>query len=112
MTEPGPAGIDPADTASLYRLIAHVLTVPLEAVQPDVDLVYELGAESIDFLDLLFSLDELTGARVLPEAWSAWLQQRLPAAKGGAGITPAIVAEFVAHQRTCSGNVDAQAGAA
>jgi acyl carrier protein len=112
MTEPGHAGSDPAETAALYRLIASVLTVPVESVQPDVDLVYDLGAESIDFLDLLFRLEELADERVPPEAWSAWLRQRLPDIRTGRGITPAIVAEFVAYQRAGPATARSAAGAA
>jgi acyl carrier protein len=112
MTQPDFSAIDAADTDSLYRLIASVLMVPPEAVQPHVDLVYELGAESIDFLDLLFSLDELAGGRVLPEAWSAWQKQRLPDATDGSGITPSILAEFVAHQRATLAATSTAEGAA
>lgn len=100
MTDQAQHVVARADDDPLNRLIAGVLMVPLEAVSPDVDLVYELGAESIDFLDLLFSLDELVGGRVLPETWSGWLRERLPESQAGQGITPAILAEFVAYQRS------------
>jgi acyl carrier protein len=99
MTDARTVGHALPDTEPLFRLIASVLMVPVDAVQPDVDLVYDLGAESIDFLDLMFSLDELVGGRVLPETWSAWLDERFPEAKSGKGITPAIMAEFVTFQR-------------
>jgi acyl carrier protein len=85
-------------------LIARVLTVPLDTVRPDLDLVYDLGAESIDFLDLLFSLDPLVGTRVLPEQWTAWIRARLPESNAGEGITPGIIHEFALH---CRAHADA-----
>lgn len=88
-----------ADSAAIGRMIAEVLRVPAESVHPDADLVYELGAESIDFLDLLFSLDELVGSRVLPERWGMWIRQRLPADSAGRGITPRVIEEFVVYYR-------------
>jgi acyl carrier protein len=88
-----------SDAAAIHRIIVEVLRVPPERVHPDADLVYELGAESIDFLDLLFSLDTLVGTRVLPERWGTWLKQRLPGVNDGSGITPRVIEEFVVSYR-------------
>ena len=88
-----------ADAAAIHRIIADVLKVPLENVRPDSDLMFELGAESIDVLDLLFNLDSLVGARVLPERWGEWLRAQSPRFSGGRGITPRAVEEFVVGYR-------------
>jgi acyl carrier protein len=87
------------DAAAIQHIIANVLRVPLEKVQPDSDLVGELGAESIDFLDLLFNLDELVGRHVLPEHWGTWLKERLPPGTPRRVITPRIIEEFVVSYR-------------
>lgn len=99
MSSPSESRPESSDAAVLRRLIADVLSVPPESVHPDADLVYELGAESIDFLDLLFSLDPLVGSRVLPEHWAAWVEERLPDARAGRGITPRVLEEFVIFYR-------------
>lgn len=89
-----------AESETIRGIVATVLQVPIASVQPDTDLVYELGAESIDFLDLLFNLDELAGTRVLPEVWGTWIRGRLPGADQSQGITPRILEEFVLYYRT------------
>lgn len=98
MSSPPTTGAD-ADAAAIRRIIADVLKVAPDRVHPEADLVRDLGAESIDFLDLLFSLDALVGGRVLPERWGAWLKQRLPAGSAGHGITPLVIEEFVVFYR-------------
>jgi len=100
MTEPATVPrLEPRDQTALHEIIARVLMVPLASVRADADLVYDLGAESIDFLDLLFSLEPLVGGRVLPEHWAPWLAERLPQMRDNRGITTGIVAEFVIHER-------------
>ncbi|HEU5211115.1 MAG TPA: phosphopantetheine-binding protein [Longimicrobiales bacterium] len=88
------------DATAIRNMIVQVLSVPAESVHPDADLVNELGAESIDFLDLLFQLDDVVGERVLPEHWNAWL--RACARERGAPpvITPRMLGEFVVYCRT------------
>ena len=48
----------------LRKLIAVVLSLPIEDVKPDARLIDDLGAESIDFLDLRFRLEESFGLKV------------------------------------------------
>jgi acyl carrier protein len=48
----------------LRVLIGIVLSIPVERVRPDDRLVDDLGAESIDFLDLRFRVEEVFGVKV------------------------------------------------
>jgi acyl carrier protein len=42
---------------AVAKIIADTLAVDLDRIRPDVALIDELGAESIDFLDLVFRLE-------------------------------------------------------
>lgn len=46
------------------RIVCEVLVVPREIVTLDANLFDDLGAESIDILDLLFRLEELLGKKI------------------------------------------------
>jgi acyl carrier protein len=46
------------------RIVCEVLVVPREVVTLDANLIDDLGAESIDFLDLLFRFEELLGKKI------------------------------------------------
>jgi acyl carrier protein len=48
----------------LRVLIGMVLSVPMEQVRLEARLVDDLGAESIDFLDLRFRVEEAFGIKV------------------------------------------------
>jgi len=48
----------------LRKLIALVLSLPVEEVGPDARLIDDLGAESIDFLDLRFRFEESFGVKI------------------------------------------------
>ena len=94
----------PADPASLtgmapgalvHRLIAEVLAVPVERILPETRLTAELGAESIDYVDLIFRLEEALGVPVTVSRWAAFLRSRLPEHDHAALITAALVQEFV-----------------
>lgn len=88
------------DATAIRNMIAQVLSVSIESVHQDVDLVNELGAESIDFLDLLFHLDDVVGARVLPEHWNAWLKAWARERGASPVITPRMLEQFVGYCRT------------
>lgn len=79
---------------SVRTVIEQVLMVPVERIRPEAELVRDLGAESIDFLDLLFGLEDALGLRLPPELWTEWVAGRLPDLSRGQGITVAIVEEF------------------
>jgi acyl carrier protein len=55
----------------VYRRLARYLTdmfeVPEEKIRPDARLYEELDLDSIDALDLVVKLQELTGRRISPQ---------------------------------------------
>lgn len=79
---------------AVVRIVSEVLVVPPESVRPDSALVAELGAESIDFLDLIFRLEEWLGVRVPVERWDAYLKSRQPPLDPATDITPELVLAF------------------
>ena len=56
--------MSPSVEEQLRELIGIVLSLPVEQVPPDARLVDDLGAESIDFLDLRFRIEEAFGFKV------------------------------------------------
>ena len=62
------AQVTPAEIDQVYpavaKIIADTLAVDLDRIRPDVALIDELGAESIDFLDLVFRLERAFGIKV------------------------------------------------
>jgi acyl carrier protein len=86
-------------TAPVRSIVADVLMVPLADVQPDTSLG-GLGAESIDFLDLIFRIEEVIGKKVPVSRWEAFITARLPGADLSRAITPAIVVEFAEQERS------------
>jgi acyl carrier protein len=80
------------------RLVADVLVVPLEQVTPECSLVSDLGAESIDFLDLVFQLEEALGKRIPFTRWQRYLEDRFGTGDITRRITPRVVLEFAVHQ--------------
>lgn len=58
MTE---SGLDPLDPDILDRvrgLVSKVLRIPVEQIDPETPLIAQLGAESIDLLELRFLLEK------------------------------------------------------
>jgi acyl carrier protein len=80
------------------RLVADVLVVPLDQVTPDCSLMADLGAESIDFLDLIFQLEEALGKRIPFTHWQKYLEQRFGTGDLSQRVTPRVVLEFAVHQ--------------
>lgn len=86
-------------TAPLRVIIAEVLMVSPGDVQPDTSLV-ALGAESIDFLDLIFRIEEVVGKKVPVSRWETFINTRLPGADLSRAITLAIAVEFAEQERS------------
>jgi len=84
--------------ALVRGVIADVLMVAPEAVTPDSRLVADLGAESIDFLDLIFRIEEALQMKIPPDRWSEFVSERLPDRNLATAITTDIVVEFAERE--------------
>jgi len=76
------------------RLVAEVLVVPLEQVTMGRALIADLGAESIDFLDLVFQLEEALGKPIPFTRWQTYVTQRFGNGDLSQAITTEVVREF------------------
>jgi acyl carrier protein len=85
-------------TDTVRNIVAHVLMVPPNDVRPETAL-YDLGAESIDYLDLIFRIEEAIAKKVPVSQWEAFIRERLPGADLTRAITVAIVVEFAEGER-------------
>ena len=92
--------VGPGDlTEAVRTIVGQVLMVPAADVHPESSLV-GLGAESIDFLDLIFRIEEIIGKKVPVTRWEAFVNARLPGADLSRAITLAIVVEFAEQERS------------
>ena len=82
------------------ELIAEVLTVPRESVHPSSALTQDLGAESIDFLDLVFRIEDVIGRKIPVGRWQRFVEERLPGGDHARTITAEILREF-AEREAC-----------
>jgi len=62
-------------------------------VEPEKSLVADLGAESIDFLDLVFRLEDVLGKEITAAYFDHWVQKRLDES-GQSEVTVALMNEF------------------
>ena len=88
------APLTPEAVAQAMRLIiADVLFVSEEEVEAEKSLIRDLGAESIDFLDLVFRLEDVVGRKVTVAHFDQWVEERLAKAETP-DVTVAIMTEF------------------
>lgn len=96
-----PTSLTPDAVGTAVRsVIAEVLFVDADSVRPAHSLIEDLGAESIDFLDLVFRLEDVLGKKVTAAEFDGWIRRRL-ARLGMAGkqdITVAMVTEFALEE--------------
>lgn len=90
----GPALLEPVS-----RIVAEVLMVPRGSVTPSSALVADLGAESIDFLDLVFRVEELLGRKIPISRWEEFTIARFTGVDLARAITTAVVVEFAELER-------------
>jgi acyl carrier protein len=89
-----PASLTPEAIAQAVRLIvADVLFVSAEDVKAEKSLIGDLGAESIDFLDLVFRLEDVVGKKITVAHFDQWIEERLARAETP-DVTVAIMTEF------------------
>ena len=80
------------------RLVADVLVVPLDQVTMGRALVADLGAESIDFLDLIFQLEEALGKRIPFTRWQSYVAERFGTGDLSQAITTEVVLDFAERE--------------
>jgi len=80
------------------QIIAEVLMVPRQEVRPESVLVADLGAESLDFLDLLFRLEEALGRKIPPDRWEEFLRAKAPDGDFATAVTTDVVLEFARRE--------------
>jgi acyl carrier protein len=85
-------------TADVMRIIADVLVVSPEEVKPDSALVADLGAESIDFLDIIFNLEETLGRSIPQSHWQQYVEQRFGGGDLSTAITTTVIREFAEQE--------------
>lgn len=88
---------DEATLAVVTRAVVEALSVPESDVQPNTTLMDELGAESIDLLDILFRLERKTGVKIKAADVAAYVQGDIPEGEFGGDdgiVTPAALAQI------------------
>ena len=98
MSADSPVVAPPDLTPTIQEIVSQVLMVPAKDVQPGSKL-YDLGAESIDYLDLIFRIEEAIGKKVPVTRWEAFVNERLAGANLADAITVAVVTEFAERER-------------
>jgi len=76
------------------EVVAEVLVISADEVTPGAALIRDLGAESIDFLDLIFRLEDALGMRIPYTRWQDFLAVTLAGADLSTAITPEVVRAF------------------
>ncbi len=78
-------------------IIADVLFVSEDDVKVEKSLIEDLGAESIDFLDLVFRLEDVLGRKITVAHFDQWVRERLTGAETP-DVTVAIMTEFALEE--------------
>jgi acyl carrier protein len=96
-----PSLVNGGDLDRVIRdVVAEVLVIPADQVAPGTALIRDLGAESIDFLDLVFRLEEALGTRIPYTRWQHYLSTSLAGADLSTAITPEVIRAFAEEQMT------------
>jgi acyl carrier protein len=83
--------------AGVRRVVSEVLFVPEESIELDHSLFQDLGAESIDVLDLVFRLEDVIGTKVTARDFDAWVRSRFENVQQPR-LTVAVIADFAAER--------------
>lgn len=89
---------EPQVRERVTAIIADVLMVPLADVRPQSAVINDLGAESIDFLDLVFRLEDALGAKIPLARWLEFTQARLGGEDPNCALTVALVQDFAVEE--------------
>jgi acyl carrier protein len=85
--------ITPEVLAAVRRAVAESLAVPETDVVPEARLLDDLGADSLDFVDIVFALDRALDVRVRETEFNflTRLDFSSPEVMKGAHLAPAVV---------------------
>jgi len=89
--------VDSETLDAVRQAVVEALGVSEDEVQPGTTLMDELGAESIDLLDVLFRLERKLGVKVKAADIAAWVQGDIPEGDFGGDdgmVTPAALAQL------------------
>ncbi len=84
---------------AVRSIVAEVLMVSVTDVRDESALIGDLGAESIDFLDLVFRIEDVVGRKIPASHWEAFITGRLRGQDLSRAITTAVVVEFAERER-------------
>ena len=94
-----PSLVAPPDLSELVRgVVAEVLMVRPEAIGEKTALVADLGAESLDFLDMVFRLEQALGKKIPVARWGQFVAERLAGQDLSVAITAEVVREFAERE--------------
>jgi acyl carrier protein len=82
----------------VQQLVADVLVISLNEVQPGRALIRDLGAESIDLMDLVFQLEDALDTRIPFTRWQQFVEVNLAGRDAAAAITPEFVEAFAQQE--------------
>ena len=82
----------------IREIVAEVLVISADEVRPGAALIRDLGAESIDFMDLVFRLEDALDTQIPYSRWQRFLEVRLADADLSAAITPELVQVFATEE--------------
>lgn len=94
--------VDRGSLAAVVQVVADVLLVAPQTLRPDTRLVFDLGAESIDFLDLVFHLEDVIGKPIPASHWGRFIHDRFGDGNVSDLITVDTVREFAEHEAACA----------
>jgi acyl carrier protein len=80
------------------EIVSEVLVIPADEVTSGAALIRDLGAESIDFLDLVFRLEDALETRIPYTRWQDFLTASLAGADLSTAITPEVVRAFAEEE--------------
>lgn len=82
----------------VQQLVADVLVISVDEVQPTRALIRDLGAESIDLMDLVFRLEDALDTLIPFTRWQQFVEVNLVGRDAAAAITPEFVEAFAKQQ--------------
>jgi acyl carrier protein len=82
--------------AAVAQVVAEVMLVAPDTLRPETRLIADLGAESIDFLDLVFRLEDVIGKRIPASHWGRFVHERFGDRNVSDSITVDTIREFAA----------------